>query len=67
MNRSTRKLINFLYTAFIVLISLYLPLALVMATLGTAEQVAGLIAALLTFITLFGYVFYTLILGARNS
>jgi uncharacterized membrane protein len=67
MNRSTRRLINFAYTAFIVIISLFLPISIVMGTLGTSDQIAGIVGALLSFVLLFGYVFYTLILGTRNS
>jgi hypothetical protein len=67
VNRSSRALINAIYIGSIILVSLFIPVAILMGTLGTYEQTAGIIATLLSFIILIGYVYYTLILGYRNS
>jgi uncharacterized membrane protein len=67
MSRSKSKMINFWYILLLVAVTLFVPLAILMGTLGTGEFIAGIIGALLSFLLLGGYVFYTLILGAKNS
>lgn len=67
MSRSKSKMINFWYLLMLVIVSLFVPLAIFMGTLGTKDFIAGMIGALLSFLLLGGYVFYTLILGMKNS
>ncbi|RXT05744.1 hypothetical protein [Ammoniphilus sp. CFH 90114] len=60
----SRTTINILYIAFLVVMTLILPLLLLWGTGGSLE---GIIAAVLSFGTMASYLVYTLILGARNS
>lgn len=60
----SRTTINFLYIAFLVIMTFTLPALLL---LGTDFSTEGIIAAVLSFGTMATYVAYNLILGARNS
>lgn len=60
----SRTTINFLYMAFLVILTFLIPALLWIGTDGSWE---GMVAAILSFAVMAGYVIYTVMLGARNS
>ncbi len=60
----SRTTLNFLYMAFIVIMTFLIPALLWIGTNGSWE---GMLASILSFGVMASYVVYTILLGARNS
>ncbi len=67
MSRTEQIRTNVIYTVFLVVITIGIPLLLVIGTLGSPYFMEGLFAAIISFILLASYVAYTILLGRRNS